>query len=281
MRFITRVADARAGEGGARPEAEGRRAGADRVRPGAARRDDQAAGSRRCERRRTALDFEAAARLRDQLFELKAKRDATPRRRDAFAAIRASQVSQRPRGRRPEARATCRVRSRVPIRDSPIPPLDDSRFTIHELRDVGRGSSAGSRAAGRSSRSKATSARERPRSCRRSAAVWDSGRGDQPDVRARAPVSGRRSDRLPPRSLPLERRTSSTNSAGTRSSAATDWCSIEWPERAGDRLPPEHVTPLRLEHIPGDDTDRRLLRCGLARVLVLALDASTYAGSWR
>jgi excinuclease ABC subunit B len=36
------------------------------------------------------LDFEAAARLRDQVFELKAKRDAKPRRRDAFAAIRAS-----------------------------------------------------------------------------------------------------------------------------------------------------------------------------------------------
>ena len=37
-----------------------------------------------------ALDFEAAARLRDEVFELKAKRDAAPRRRDAFAAIRAS-----------------------------------------------------------------------------------------------------------------------------------------------------------------------------------------------
>jgi len=36
------------------------------------------------------LDFEAAARLRDEVFDLKAKRDATPRRRDAFAVIRAS-----------------------------------------------------------------------------------------------------------------------------------------------------------------------------------------------
>ena len=36
------------------------------------------------------LDFETAARLRDEVFELKAKRDAAPRRRDAFAAIRAS-----------------------------------------------------------------------------------------------------------------------------------------------------------------------------------------------
>ncbi len=36
------------------------------------------------------LDFEAAASLRDEVFDLKARRDATPRRRDAFAAIRAS-----------------------------------------------------------------------------------------------------------------------------------------------------------------------------------------------
>jgi excinuclease UvrABC helicase subunit UvrB len=36
------------------------------------------------------LDFETAARLRDEVFDLKAKRDAVPRRRDAFAAIRAS-----------------------------------------------------------------------------------------------------------------------------------------------------------------------------------------------
>jgi excinuclease ABC subunit B len=36
------------------------------------------------------LDFEAAARLRDEVFDLKARRDATPRLRDAFAAIRAS-----------------------------------------------------------------------------------------------------------------------------------------------------------------------------------------------
>jgi excinuclease ABC subunit B len=36
------------------------------------------------------LDFEAAARLRDEVFELKARRDATPRKRDEFAAIRAS-----------------------------------------------------------------------------------------------------------------------------------------------------------------------------------------------
>jgi excinuclease ABC subunit B len=37
-----------------------------------------------------ALDFEAAARLRDEVFDLKARRDATPRKRDEFAAIRAS-----------------------------------------------------------------------------------------------------------------------------------------------------------------------------------------------
>ena len=32
---------------------------------------------------------------------------------------------------------------------------------------------------------------------------------------------------------------------------------IEWPERAGDRLPTEALR-LRLEHVPGDDTRRRL-----------------------
>jgi len=35
---------------------------------------------------------------------------------------------------------------------------------------------------------------------------------------------------------------------------------VEWPERAGARLPREHV-PIRLEHLPGDD-GRRLLLAG-------------------
>lgn len=35
---------------------------------------------------------------------------------------------------------------------------------------------------------------------------------------------------------------------------------VEWPERAGDRLPPD-VVPIGLEHIPGDG-DRRLLLAG-------------------
>jgi tRNA threonylcarbamoyladenosine biosynthesis protein TsaE len=35
---------------------------------------------------------------------------------------------------------------------------------------------------------------------------------------------------------------------------------VEWPERAGDRLPREHVT-LSLQHLP-DDPDRRLLYAG-------------------
>lgn len=33
---------------------------------------------------------------------------------------------------------------------------------------------------------------------------------------------------------------------------------IEWPERAGDELPPHHV-PIALEHLPGGDADRRRL----------------------
>ncbi|HEX9562438.1 MAG TPA: excinuclease ABC subunit UvrB, partial [Gemmatimonadaceae bacterium] len=36
------------------------------------------------------MDFETAARLRDEVFDLRAKRDAAPRKRDAFAAIRAA-----------------------------------------------------------------------------------------------------------------------------------------------------------------------------------------------
>jgi tRNA A37 threonylcarbamoyladenosine biosynthesis protein TsaE len=35
---------------------------------------------------------------------------------------------------------------------------------------------------------------------------------------------------------------------------------VEWPERAGKYLPPEHV-PIELEYIPGDAT-RRLLLAG-------------------
>jgi excinuclease UvrABC helicase subunit UvrB len=34
------------------------------------------------------LDFETAAQLRDQLFELRARKDGMVRRRDAFAEIR-------------------------------------------------------------------------------------------------------------------------------------------------------------------------------------------------
>jgi tRNA threonylcarbamoyladenosine biosynthesis protein TsaE len=35
---------------------------------------------------------------------------------------------------------------------------------------------------------------------------------------------------------------------------------VEWPERAGERLPAAHV-PIDLEHLPGDP-DRRLLLAG-------------------
>jgi len=89
VRFITRVADARM-------EKEER----DRMRKVAEAASskynpeqlDEMIRQLEAEMRTAAeeLDFEAAARLRDDVFELKAKRDATPRRRDAFAAIRAS-----------------------------------------------------------------------------------------------------------------------------------------------------------------------------------------------
>jgi tRNA threonylcarbamoyladenosine biosynthesis protein TsaE len=35
---------------------------------------------------------------------------------------------------------------------------------------------------------------------------------------------------------------------------------VEWPERGGDRIPPDHI-PLTLEHVPGDP-GRRLLYAG-------------------
>jgi excinuclease ABC subunit B len=89
VRFITRVADARM-------EKEER----DRLRKVAERESlpynaeqlDEMIKQLEAEMRTAAseLDFETAARLRDEVFDLKAKRDATPRRRDAFAAIRAS-----------------------------------------------------------------------------------------------------------------------------------------------------------------------------------------------
>jgi excinuclease ABC subunit B len=89
VRFITRVADARL-------EKEER----DRMRKVAERESmpynpeqiDEMIRQLEEEMRTAAseLDFETAARLRDEVFDLKAKRDATPRRRDAFAAIRAS-----------------------------------------------------------------------------------------------------------------------------------------------------------------------------------------------
>jgi tRNA threonylcarbamoyl adenosine modification protein YjeE len=35
---------------------------------------------------------------------------------------------------------------------------------------------------------------------------------------------------------------------------------VEWPERAGDRVPADHL-PITLQHLPGDDS-RRLLYAG-------------------
>ncbi|MFN8667176.1 MAG: excinuclease ABC subunit UvrB [Gemmatimonadaceae bacterium] len=88
VRFITRVADARdEKEGKARKVAEAK------AHYSASELDEMIA---RLEKdMRTAaeeLDFEAAARLRDEVFELRARRDSAnvARKRDAFADIRAS-----------------------------------------------------------------------------------------------------------------------------------------------------------------------------------------------
>jgi excinuclease ABC subunit B len=88
VRFITRVADARTET----EERERLRKVAERSTTYNPAQIDEMIRQLEEEMRAAAeeLDFEAAARLRDEVFELKAKRDAAPRRRDAFAAIRAS-----------------------------------------------------------------------------------------------------------------------------------------------------------------------------------------------
>jgi excinuclease ABC subunit B len=85
VRFITRVADAREGS-------EARKVAERKQVYGAA---DTAALITQLEQdmkdAAAALDFETAARLRDELFEIKAKQDGNAsRRRDAFAALRAN-----------------------------------------------------------------------------------------------------------------------------------------------------------------------------------------------
>ena len=88
VRFITRVADART----EKEERERLRRVAETTTSYNPAQLDEMIRQLEEEMRAAAeeLDFEAAARLRDEVFELKAKRDAVPRRRDAFAAIRAS-----------------------------------------------------------------------------------------------------------------------------------------------------------------------------------------------
>jgi excinuclease ABC subunit B len=88
VRFITRVADARTD----RQERDRLRRVAEQGAAYSAAQLDELIEKLEAEMRAAAddLDFETAARLRDEVFELRAKRDAVPRRRDAFAAIRAS-----------------------------------------------------------------------------------------------------------------------------------------------------------------------------------------------
>ncbi|HEX4931950.1 MAG TPA: helicase-related protein, partial [Gemmatimonadaceae bacterium] len=88
VRFITRVADAREEK-----EGKARRVAEAKATYSASELDEMIA--RLEQDMRTAaeeLDFEAAARLRDEVFELRARRDAAnvARKRDAFADIRAS-----------------------------------------------------------------------------------------------------------------------------------------------------------------------------------------------
>jgi excinuclease ABC subunit B len=85
VRFTTRVADARTDETErkrvAEPSAQYRGVDLDALVTRLEKEMREAAAE---------LDFETAARLRDELFEVKARRDGASRRRDPFAAIRAS-----------------------------------------------------------------------------------------------------------------------------------------------------------------------------------------------
>ena len=88
IRFITRVADAREER-----EAKAKRVAESDAKWGAEEFDKRLA-TLETDMKRAAeeLDFENAARLRDEVFELRAARDraAQARKRDAFADIRAS-----------------------------------------------------------------------------------------------------------------------------------------------------------------------------------------------
>ncbi|GMV11658.1 MAG: UvrABC system protein B [Gemmatimonadota bacterium] len=87
VRFITRVADAREDR-----EGKGRRVAEAKATYSTAELDEMIARLERDMRvAADELDFEAAARLRDEVFELRARRDSagSARKRDAFAEIRA------------------------------------------------------------------------------------------------------------------------------------------------------------------------------------------------
>jgi excinuclease ABC subunit B len=83
VRFITRVADAREQREKAQKVAE-------RAAQYAGKDVDATIAQLEVDMRAAAkeLDFETAAQLRDQLFELRARKDGMVRRRDAFAEIR-------------------------------------------------------------------------------------------------------------------------------------------------------------------------------------------------
>jgi excinuclease ABC subunit B len=81
VRFITRVADAREQRALKVAERSAQYEGKDVDATIAQLEADMRSAAKD-------LDFETAAQLRDQLFELRAKKDGMVRRRDAFAEIR-------------------------------------------------------------------------------------------------------------------------------------------------------------------------------------------------
>ena len=258
---------ARRARGGA---AEARRRSPSR-RAAYAAMDDRQTLDRRCSRQQmreaaTDLDFEAAARLRDQLFEVKAQ-GGRRARREARGASRTM--------RRIERRLAMRTHHIVP-------PLAAARRARHDARGARRAGASGS--AARRTPPLVVAHRRRARRGKDDARAGDlRGYGVTEEVTSptfalvheyaapRSPVYHLdlyrldRPDELDEHRLGRDRRRARARARRVA--------------RARRRpIPPRARADRRSQHLP-DDPERRLLLRRVARVITLALEASTYAGS--
>ena len=204
VRFITRVADAR----GEREE-KGKKV-AEPARGYAVMEMESLEKMLEEQMRKaaTAMDFELAAQLRDQLFEVRARRESGAKAKTAAGAL---------------------TRRSLIMSDEPIvPPLRG--------QGTSRRQSGGARRVGRAVRARRVAAARR-RDQRRAGRGEDDaragdlsrlrchGRRHESDVRARASVCGAAVGGLPSRSVSSEvRRRARRTSAGTISLATMRWC---------------------------------------------------------